>query len=140
MAEQREDSLQIEITATLRLTFPGLYFHHSPNGWHGGGKPWQNARQASKLKAMGTKNGFPDFLFLIDETTIHGDFLTNTGKTEVAFIELKRPGKYLEPEQKEFRDMCQGRGIKWALCRSYEEVRDTLIGWGCKCRETVNEL
>jgi VRR-NUC domain len=124
----------------LRLTFPGLFLHHSPNGWYGGGQPWQNARQAAKLKAMGTKNGFPDWLFLIPESTMHGDSLARTGRFEPAFIELKVPDGYLTPEQKEFRDMCHAMNIKWALCRSYEQVRDTLIEWGVQCKEVMNSL
>lgn len=136
----REDGLQISIVTTLERTFPGLYFHHSPNGWFAGGNPGQAARQAAKLKAMGTRNGFPDLYFELPKMVEHGGELAFTGEYEPAYIELKLPGGTLTDAQKLFRDRCLERKIKWALCRSYEEVRNKLIEWLQTCIESVNSI
>jgi hypothetical protein len=74
---------------------------------------------ANKMKAAGVRRGWPDLQFLFPD-----------GVTR--YIELKA-GASLSPEQREFRDRCAPHRI-FALCRSVDEVADTLRAWGVKLR------
>lgn len=75
-------------------------------------------RAATRAKSMGVRKGWPDLQFLFPD-----------GVTR--FIELKAPGGSLSPEQREFRDRCTRiRPDIWAVCRSVEEVAQTLANWG----------
>ena len=123
-----EDGIHIRIAHRLSQDFPGLYFHHSPNGGV------RTKSQAAKFKAMGTRPGFPDLIFLWPETVLHGEVQVRTGRLAVGFIELKAPGKYASTDQKLFRDMVQAAGGRWVLARSYEEVLVILLGWGAVCK------
>jgi hypothetical protein len=51
-----EDNFQIACVAWLKLQYPKLLVHHSPNG----GK--RNGREAAKFKRMGTRSGCPDVM------------------------------------------------------------------------------
>ena len=68
-----------------------FYVHHSPNGGERASKVGANGKRYSpegqKLKAMGTKAGFPDLFVFKPMNGFHG-----------LFVELKKPkkGKYLE--------------------------------------------
>lgn len=115
-----EDLLHIGIAFILRREFPGLFWLHCPNG----GK--RSKREASKLKAMGVVPGTPDLLFWWGVPQhFSGSVLLNAGA-----IELKSATGRLSPEQKAWRDRFQAIGGKWALARSYQEVKDTLLLWG----------
>lgn len=71
----------------------------------------------AKLKRMGLKPGWPDFLL------IH--------PSGVLFcLELKRGRALLRPEQMDFMMMCRARGIPHAVVRSFDEAVRQLSEWG----------
>lgn len=73
-------------------------------------------------KARGMRKGFPDLLLT---GAFHG------------FLEVKREGSYLRPEQKAWRDWCAEQQIPFAVVRSIEDVRETLEAWGIRTREAA---
>lgn len=134
-----EDALQIAINSTLKVTFAAeeLIIQHSPNGGR------RDKREAAKLKAMGVMAGWPDFEFHWPERVEHGGVMVKTGRMDSGFIEIKIPANKLlgitagtlSDNQIIVRDRILAMGGKWALARSYEEVRDQLVAWGVRCRE-----
>lgn len=113
--KRTEDQLQCAVVYLLKRDFPNLFFFHTPNGMK------STAKQGAKMKAMGVKRGTPDLLFI-----------WATDRLQMGAIELKSPAGRLQPEQKVWRDQFMAMGGKWALARSYEEVRFTLQEWGVR--------
>lgn len=74
----------------------------------------------ARAKAMGVRRGWPDLQFLFPD-----------GVTR--YIELKTKVGTLTPEQRDFRDRCAEHGI-FAVCRSLDEVAETLQRWGARLR------
>jgi hypothetical protein len=81
---------------------------------HGGFK--LPIKVAVRLKAMGVRPGIPDIAFFPRNRPAH-------------FIELKMPGKYPEPHQRELHAILRGLGSPVAVCRSVDEVEGTLRAW-----------
>lgn len=108
----REIDLHRSVAAFLRVAIMDseCLWWHTPNGER------RDARTGAKLKSMGARAGVPDFCFVLP-----------SGQS--AFIELKGDGG-LSQSQRSFRDDCQAIGAKWAMCRSVEQVVDTLAAWG----------
>lgn len=105
-----ERALHMTVEAFLRAAWPKvLPYSHFPAG------EARDERTAAKLKAMGLKPGWPDFLFILP-----------TG--HVAFIELKAGKGTLTEHQKAFRDRVKGFGCCYAECRSLTEVEAFLEG------------
>lgn len=106
-----EERIHRQVADYLRWSKPRAVWFHCPNG---GGR---SKAEAGILKALGTLPGVPDLLFICDGGTIK-------------FIELKAEGKYLSPAQKAFRETVSGMGASYAVCRSVEDVAETLWEWG----------
>jgi hypothetical protein len=120
-----EQSLHITIASWLRgvriignkeypvpIPFPGLIWTHCAN-------QGRSPREGHKLKRMGVRAGVSDFVFW--------------WPSNAAAIELKSPTGTSSPAQKKFRAEFEAIGGKYAVCKTGEEVRDTLISWGLKC-------
>ena len=91
----RESSLHAAVVQFLALALPReAVFHHSPNE---GKRGWQAQRD---LKSHGVRKGWPDLEVLYGGKAI--------------FLELKAPGKKLEPHQSEVH-----RQIKLAGCEVF---------------------
>jgi hypothetical protein len=109
LTKKPEHAIQAEIITYLDRALPGtiraVAVSNNPRSKIAGGKE----------KARGMRKGFPD-LFLTG--AFHG------------MIEVKREGSYLRPEQKQWRDWCAENQVPYAVCRSIDDVRETLIGWG----------
>lgn len=113
-----EAELQQKVVAWLDVALPaGCVLHHSPN---------EGRRHISfkkKLRAMGTKYGWPDL-----EIFVPGD-AARQGISTCIFIELKRPGRNsgkLSVNQTEMMNRLLCAGCHWGLARSVAEVRDIL--------------
>ena len=110
-----ETALQRQIKA--RLEAIGLRVVASANGAQLAGTPKQRAMQMNSLKASGLQVGFPDI-------TVYG-----FGR-RVGHIEVKLEGE----KQSETQVQCQGwlenMGHFYAVCRSVEDVDETLVRWG----------
>lgn len=108
-----------------------LLYHHTPNGGY------RNAREGRKFKLLGVKAGIPDLTFYWK-----GGLKTGLGTFEAlecGMIELKRPGNSAKSSQKQldYMMMFVSLGGNGEVCRSVEEVRDTLIKWGALPPETA---
>jgi hypothetical protein len=109
----KEVVLHIAVAGFLdRFLAAGWAFTHVPAGEK------RDARTAAKLKAMGTKPGWPDLIFVSPEGFFHG-------------LELKREGEKLSEEQEAFHAGARARGWRVAIADSLESAIVVLKGWGC---------
>lgn len=85
-----------------------------------------NERKCSRilgliLKAMGLLPGVPDFMFI-------GQW--GGGLIELKIEDGRDDEKQLSEFQKYFRFWCYREGVRYAVCRSVEEVEAKLESWG----------
>jgi hypothetical protein len=107
----RELPLHIAAASFMARALPeGVLWSHFPAGEK------RDGRAASKLKAMGLKPGWPDFILVLPDG-------------RAGFIELKAKGGSLSPDQKAFEKSAKALGARHAECRSLEEVEYALSRW-----------
>lgn len=101
-----EDQLQKSCIRYFDYQYPNLKnrLHHSPNG----GK--RNQVEAAKFKAMGTRAGFPDLLFLHPNK-----FYPFMG------IELKTAKGRQSEHQKTYQQLFEQIGAKYVIVRSLDD-------------------
>jgi hypothetical protein len=113
-----EDKLAIEVASMLRAaTVEGKLratWTHVPH--EVGGKGKLAAIRMALAKAMGLIKGSADYVFVAE----------NGG----GWIEIKVPGNYPTPIQRDFGEWCRINNVRHAICRSTQEVEDTLRSWG----------
>jgi len=102
------------------LCFPDVLIVHVPNGAHLSGDHRARCMQIGSLKGDGLKVGFPDLLAIWNR--------------DVAFIEVKRPGGKLSPEQKYMHQMLGSLGFPPAVVTSPEEAYAFLRERGAPCK------
>lgn len=85
---------------------------HVPNG------EIRDGGTAAKLKQMGTRAGWPDFILI-------------PPKGQLYCLELKRIGEKLTAEQDEFRLWCIRYGIPHVVAFTLDEVLAAFQHWGC---------
>jgi VRR-NUC domain len=90
---------------------PGWIWTHFPAGEK------RDKGAAARLKRMGLRPGFPDFL-LISPTGVH------------CWLELKRGRARLNWAQDLFRTEMLERGVPHAVARSFDEAIRVLTAWG----------
>ena len=88
-----------------------------PNGSVLAGGKEQRSRQMASLKRDGLTPGFPDLILF-----------AKGGR--VGFIEVKCEGNYQQASQKECQRWLTGFGHRYAVCRSIDDVTETLREWG----------
>lgn len=106
-----EDQLAQAVASWLTAQKPDCLWYHVPNGG------WRSKAEAGRFKAMGVAAGVADYAFVL-----------NGG--QAAFIELKVGNNRMSVPQKIFADRVQALGGLFAECRSVDDVRTTLKGWG----------
>ncbi len=77
----------------------------------------RDPRTAAKLKRMGTKAGWPDFLLIHPRGQTH-------------CLELKREGEVLSEAQDEFKFWCIRSGVPYAVVYTMDDARIALDAWG----------
>lgn len=112
---QPESRLQRAIVDYLAKT--GYRAVHVPNGSKLAGTPEQRARAGARLKADGMVPGWPDLL-------VYG------AGGRIGHIEVKAEGSYQQDTQKACERWLKGRGHLYAVCRSIDDVDETLRQWG----------
>lgn len=106
-----EGQLQAAIVQHLRLlASPDCIYYAIPNGEH------RSKRTGARLKAQGVLKGAPDLAFVLPNG-------------QPAYIELKRPGGRLSPEQKAFMEKCQRLRINHAVIADIDSALAILRGW-----------
>lgn len=114
-SSETEDQLHKRVVKWLDGVLPpkSLY-HHSPN------EGIRHVNHKVKLKALGTKFGWPDLEIYCPQESFKDT-------QAPIFIELKRPkGGRLSDSQKELRDQLTELGCYWFLARSLCEMHDAL--------------
>ena len=112
---QPESRLQQAIVKYLRAR--NFIAVHVPNGSKLAGTPEQRARAGARLKTEGSVSGFPDLL-------VYG----KGGR--IGHIEVKCEGNYQTASQKECERWLGEYGQLVAVCRSIEDIDETLERWG----------
>lgn len=112
---QPEHRLQCAIVEFLRLR--GFWPVHIPNGGKLPGSAEQRARTGWLLKMAGAVAGFPDLAVIHTEGRI-------------GFIEVKAEGAYQQQTQRDCEQRLMDLGHRYAVCRSLEDVEETLARWG----------
>jgi len=111
--EPMEDQTTIAVADALRIAaVPGWLWSHFPAGEE------RDKRVGAKLKRMGLKPGWPDFLLISPEGMHH-------------WLELKRGVRgTLKPDQVDFAQHMLARDVPWAVARSFDEAVTVLTRWG----------
>jgi hypothetical protein len=93
-------------------------FHSSPNGWTvRNASPKERAIQGMKLKAQGTRNGWPDLEFSSSRT------IAGTKVAMMLFMEVKLGTVgVLSPAQVEVHDMLRGDGHFVVVARNLTDA------------------
>jgi hypothetical protein len=112
---REETALQRQIK--LYLEAKGFRIVASANGAQLAGTPKQRAMQMNSLKASGLQVGFPDL-------TVYG------GERRIGHIEVKLEGEKQSQTQLECEAWLNAMGHKYAVCRSLDDVDETLAEWG----------
>lgn len=108
-----ELSLHMQVAKLLREHgLPEWQWAHYPSG------EVRDVRTGTKLKQMGTKRGWPDFIFI----SPHGS---------LRCLELKRPGGALTDEQDEFLLWCIKHGVPYVVAWTMDDVLAAFSDWGC---------
>lgn len=91
---------------------------HVPNGEN------RNAATGALLKRLGVRPGVEDLQFIWQK--------------RLYAIEVKPEGRYLRPPQRDRRDAVWAAGGYFEVCRSTDDVAETLALWGVPTREVVH--
>lgn len=97
---------------------PRWLWSHFPAGEH------RNAATGARLKRMGLKRGWSDFVLISPFALVH-------------WLEMKRGKAPLTEDQEAFRDACREIGVPWALARSVDEALAQLVDWGALPRSVL---
>ena len=114
-----ERTVQRGIVGALRAM--GYRVIHIPNGVKYAGDADRRAIQGKVLRADGFVSGTPDLLVMNPKAP-----------TGLAFgwLEVKREGGVLSPDQLGFRDSCARDGFNWCAVCTLDESIAALKAWG----------
>lgn len=107
---QKEFTLHCMMADVLRRwTLPGWTWTHLPFGEH------RNAITGARLQRMGTQRGWPDFIII-------GRHDTFVARPAVFFLELKREGYGLSPEQAVVSQQLIELGCRYLVTDDFDEA------------------
>ncbi|MDR0619194.1 MAG: VRR-NUC domain-containing protein [Bacteroidales bacterium] len=106
---QLESKLQQSCVKWFRLQYPKLVLFAVPNGGS------RNVLEAAKMKREGVMAGVAD-LILLKQNANYGALC----------IEMKYGGGRQSDHQKQFEKYCHRYGYQYAVCRTFDEFRDTV--------------
>ena len=111
-----EDKLQAACVTWFRLQYPHLTMFAIPNGGN------RNAVTGAMLKKTGTLAGVAD-LFLVAP----GYYELYEGyNSHGLFIEMKTGKNGQTASQKAFQQKAEDAGYKYAVCRTFDEFKQTI--------------
>jgi hypothetical protein len=109
----KELVLHMAIAKLLREhCLPEWQWCHIPNG------ELRDKRTPGKLKQMGTKPGWPDFILVPPVGQLH-------------CLELKRIGETLSDAQENFQFWCIRHSVPHSVAFTFDEALAVLDTWGC---------
>jgi hypothetical protein len=113
VARPREIVLHMGIAKLLRdHALPSWQWCHIPTG------ELRDKRTAGKLRQMGVKAGWPDFVLIPPDGQLH-------------CLELKRQGERLSDSQEAFQLWCIRSRVPYSVCRTIDESLAVLDAWSC---------
>lgn len=119
-----EDALQASVVEYLDRVMPlTSWYTATANGAWFGGTKLQKIKQAQRMKRTGVKPGTPDLILCHD-----GRFLS---------IELKLEGTFATDIQNLVEDKIAMAGGGYAVCRSIQDVEETLLAWNVPLRGSL---
>ena len=108
----KEDRTTAAVADALRVAAaPGWMWSHFPAG------EARDEQTGAKLKRMGLKRGWSDFVLIAPDGRHH-------------WMELKRGKASLRVEQEAFAQQLLQRGVPWKVARSFDEAIAVLTAWG----------
>lgn len=123
-----EQAMCVEFANTMRqMTLEGklpFIWYHIPNEFLPSAR--RNYSFDLKQKHMGKISGVPDYCFL--------------GKEKSFFIEFKASRGSQTPSQRVFEEWCRMVGVKYHLCRSYQEGMEVVKGYILALPETYGNM
>lgn len=118
MRNQDEFRLACVVSDYLERTLPTrAIWTHFPAGEN------RNEKTGARLKRMGLKRGWPDYLILFDKLLIG--------------IELKAGKGKVSDAQADVADSFTANGAAWSVVRSTEELEAFLMGLGVPLRARI---
>jgi VRR-NUC domain len=109
----KEIVLHMAVAKMLRdHALPSWQWCHIPSG------EARDIRTAAKLKQMGVRRGWPDFLLVAPDGAIR-------------CLELKRAGENLTDDQEAFQTWCIAHAVPYSVCRTIDEALAVLDAWSC---------
>jgi VRR-NUC domain len=105
---------------TLHMSVAKVLRDHARPEWlwtHIASGELRDVRTAAKLKAMGVRRGWPDFILVPPIGQLHA-------------LELKRAGEKLTDDQQVFRDFCIRYGLPHVVAYTLDQVLFALDTWG----------
>jgi hypothetical protein len=108
MPKLTESQIQIQFFDYVRhMAKTNLDYQMIVANPHQGGGGIQNILRGKKMQKEGASKGFPDISVLVPRGKYHG-----------LFIELKRPGGHLAPEQANWLNMLKRQGYDTSLVKT----------------------
>jgi hypothetical protein len=109
----KEITLHMSVAKVLREhCLPEWQWTHIPSG------ELRDKQTAGKLKQMGTKPGWPDFVLIPPTGQLH-------------CLELKRRGRTLSEAQEQFQFWCIRHAVAHSVAWSFDEALSALDAWQC---------
>lgn len=113
MTEHDEQSALFQWADTKQTAYPALALMFAiPNGTR------TTPGVAKRMKAEGVKKGIPDICLPVARGDYHG-----------MFIEMKMPGKYPRPEQREWINNLMEQGYCAIWCWGWERASEMIIDY-----------
>ena len=113
VARPKEHVLHFSVAKLLREhCLPEWQWTHIASG------ELRDVRTATKLKRMGLRSGWPDFILIPPTGQMH-------------CLELKRIGKDLTEDQEAFRVWCDRHRVPHQVCWTMDDALGALDAWGC---------
>ena len=107
-----EFDLHCAVADLVRKTIePGWRWTHIASG------EYRPPATAGRLKKMGVAKGWPDFVFVSEYGLL-------------CFLELKRPGGRLSPEQRDIAQHLTRAGFNYLCSDNFDYAVDILRAWG----------
>ena len=110
MTEAQEQATLIKWSMAVREQYPELkLLYHIPNGGA------RDSIEGKHLKAQGVKKGVPDLHLPVPRGNAHG-----------LYIELKKKGGRVSPEQLWWMEELLKQGYEASICYGWQEASETI--------------
>lgn len=121
-AQVLEDAIHTKIADYLTENLDGFFQTVENSNRH---KGWYAAVQQNKLKARGSKTGFPDIVIWYHKHLAH-----------TLCLEVKRPGEHARENQKAIHKLLEAQGCPTEVVHSVADVKEVFKKYNVPMRIT----